>query len=162
MDYRLGDQTIRATVIGAGCHSTQLSGSTVFCDGVTLPKKNLPVAVLPAPVTAEAVANAYLGQDTDTVVLSLPAASSPSYEQVRLLAQAIVQGSGDREILVCMESDTAKALGHAIRLIEPERGCLCIDRVTLAPESYLDIGLPIGPALPVVVKTLILSQNPYN
>ena len=162
MDYRLGDQTIRATVIGAGCHSTQLSGSTVFCDGVTLPKKNLPVAVLPAPVTAEAVANAYLGQDTDTVVLSLPAASSPSYEQVRLLAQAIVQGSGDREILVCMESDTAKALGHAIRLIEPKRGCLCIDRVTLAPESYLDIGLPIGPALPVVVKTLILSQNPYN
>ena len=28
--YRLGEQTIRATVIGAGCHSTQLSGSTVY------------------------------------------------------------------------------------------------------------------------------------
>ena len=29
-DYVLGEETIRATVIGAGCHSTQLSGSTVF------------------------------------------------------------------------------------------------------------------------------------
>ena len=31
-DYVLGE-TIRATVIGAGCHSTQLSGSTVFAGG---------------------------------------------------------------------------------------------------------------------------------
>ena len=45
-EYRLGDQTIRATVIGAGCHSAQLSGSTVFCGGITLPEKNLPVVVL--------------------------------------------------------------------------------------------------------------------
>ena len=47
-EYRLGSHTIRATVIGAGCHSTKLSGSTVFCRGTKLPVKNLPVAVFTA------------------------------------------------------------------------------------------------------------------
>ena len=157
--YRLGEQTIRATVIGAGSHSTQLSGSTVFYRGVSLPKKNLPVAVLPMPITEEAVKNAYAPFDTDTVALYFPGDPSPRYEQVQEMAKALVAGSGDRELLVCVGEDCAKALGHAICLLAPQKGCLCIDRVRLQRESFLDIGLPIGPALPVVVKTLVLSQK---
>ena len=45
-EYRLGDETIRATVIGAGSHSAQLSGSTVFCRNMELPVKNLPAVTL--------------------------------------------------------------------------------------------------------------------
>ena len=157
--FRLGEQTIRATVIGAGCHSTRLSGSTVFYDGVTLPKKNLPVAVLPTPVTVESVENAYLGQDADTVVLALSGVPSPSYGQVQSLAKTILGGSGNRELLVCVETDMAKALGHAIRLLQPDRACLCMDSLQLQNESFLDIGMPVGPALPVVIKTLILSNH---
>jgi hypothetical protein len=41
--YRLGSETIQATVIGAGCHSAQLSGSTVFHRSITFPLQNLPV-----------------------------------------------------------------------------------------------------------------------
>ena len=156
--YRLGEQTIRATVIGAGSHSTQLSGSTVFYEGVSLPKKNLPVAALSLPLTKEAVENAYQKQDADTVVLALAGYASATYEQVQELAKTIVFGSKNRELLVCLEEDCAKALGNAIRLLQPGRPCLCIDRVKLLPESFLDIGAPVGPALPVVVKTLILSQ----
>lgn len=156
--YRLGEQTIRATVIGAGSHSTQLSGSTVFYEGVSLPKKNLPVAALSLPLTKEAVENAYQKQDADTVVLALAGYASATYEQVQELAKTIVFGSGERELLVCLQEDCAKALGNAIRLLQPGRPCLCIDRVKLLPESFLDIGAPVGPALPVVVKTLILSQ----
>ncbi len=158
-EYRLGEQTIRATVIGAGCHSTQLSGSTVFVSGVALPRQNLPVVKLPMSVSADAVANAYAGQDSDTVVLALPGYASPSYHQVQELAKALAEGSGDRELLVCLHSDMAKALGHAVKLLQPEKKCLCIDRISLQKESYLDIGAPVGPALPVVIKTLILSQN---
>ena len=156
--YRLGTHTIRATVIGAGCHSTQLSGSTVFLSGVSLPKQNLPVVCLSAPVTAQSVAQAYLGQDSDAVVLSLPGEQSPSYASVQSLAKAFVDGSKDRDLFICLRSDMAKALGHAIYLLAPQKKCLCIDRVSLSPESYLDLGAPVGPALPVVVKTLILSQ----
>ena len=157
-DYRLGEQTIRATVIGAGCHSAQLSGSTVYVSGVSLPRKNLPVAALPMPVSAENVANAYLGQDADTAVLAISGYPSPSYTQVKALAQTLVDGSGSKPLLVCVETDMAKALGHAIGLLAPEKPCLCLDRVKLSNESFLDIGTPVGPALPVVVKTLILSQ----
>ena len=156
--YRLGTHTIRATVIGAGCHSTQLSGSTVFISGVDLPRQNLPVVPLSAPVTPEAVAAAYSGQDSDNVVLALEGERSPSYASVQALAGTLVAGSGDRDLLICLQADMAKALGHAIFLLAPEKKCLCIDAVVLTPESYLDLGAPIGPALPVVVKTLILSQ----
>ncbi len=157
-EYRLGAHTIRATVIGAGCHSTQLSGSTVFLSGVSLPKQNLPVVCLSAPITAEAVCQAYLGQDSDAVVLSLHGERSPSYASVQTLAKAFVDGSGDHDLFICLQSDMAKALGHAIMLLAPRKKCLCIDAVALTPESYLDLGAPVGPALPVVVKTLILSQ----
>ena len=157
--YRLGEQTIRATVIGAGCHSAQLSGSTVFYDGVSLPKKNLPVAVLPLSLTTETIADAYNRFDTDTVVLSFPGYPSPSYEQVQEIAKILVSGSGNRELLISVETDMAKALGHSIRLLAPQKPCLCIDRVKLQNESFLDIGKPVGPALPVVVKTLVLSQR---
>ena len=52
----------------------------------------------------------------------------------------------------------AKALGQAIALLAgKDRQILCIDSVKLTPGSYLDVGAPVGPALPVVVKTLVLS-----
>lgn len=156
--YRLGEQTIRATVIGAGSHSTRLSGSTVFLSGVELPKKNLPVVYLPMPVTAEAVANAYAGQDSEEIVLAFAGYPSPTYAQVQQVADALVSGCGTRTLYVCAESDMAKALGHAIRLLAPEQAVLCIDSVPLQNESFLDIGVPVGPALPVVIKTLILSR----
>ena len=156
--FRLGTETIRATVIGAGCHSAQLSGSTIFSGGISLPQKNLPVVSLTMPVCPEAVADAYRGQDADTVVLAIPGYPSPSYGELQALASALVTGSGQRELIVCLETDMAKALGHAIRILQPDRPCLCIDRVSLGAESFLDIGTPVGPALPVVIKTLVLSK----
>ena len=156
--YRLGEQTIRATVIGAGCHSAQLSGSTIFLADVPLPQKNLPVAELTSPITPQAVADAYARHDTDTVALAFPGEPSPTYEQIQALAKILVAGSENRALLVCVETDMAKALGHAIRLLAPDKPCLCIDRVALTEASFLDIGMPVGPALPVVVKTLVLSK----
>ena len=61
-----------------------------------------------------------------------------------------------------LQADLAKALGHCIRLLAPERPCLCIDGLQLSDESYLDIGNPVGSALPVVIKTLVLSTEGRN
>ena len=159
--YILGEQTIRATVIGAGCHSAQLSGSTVFCRGAALPVKNLPAVVLDATEQTDpaAIRRKLAEQEAETVVLAMPGIPSPSYDRVRELAQAILEGIGNRSLYVCLESDMAKALGTCLCLQLPEdRPCLCIDRVKLEEASFLDVGSPVGPAFPVVVKTLILSR----
>ena len=162
--YRLGTQTIRATVIGAGCHSTQLSGSTVFYQNVTLPLKNLPVVTLsreeqalPQSSLAALIRQRCAMQDSRPV-LALPGLKTGGYAAVRELAKAIAEGLGDGDIWVAVEEDLAKALGQAIALVAGQgRQVLCIDSVKLTTGSYLDVGAPIGPALPVVVKTLVLS-----
>lgn len=41
-----GTETIRATVVGAGSHSTELSGSTIFYRNAVFPLKNLPILKL--------------------------------------------------------------------------------------------------------------------
>ncbi len=146
-EYRLGTETIRATVIGAGCHAAQLSGSTVFYRGVDFPVKNIPVCTRD------------LWQDCDrTPVLALPGPESPHYAAVAALAEEIVKKWGPGPIQVALQADCAKALGHALAL-RTDKPILCIDRVKLEAGSYLDVGAPVGAALPVVVKTLILQNS---
>ena len=159
MEYRLGDQTIRATVIGAGCHSAQLSGSTVFYQNVAFPLKNLPVIRVEDGADADQIREALSGQEADRVALALSGLRAPTYAQVKAMASVIAEGIGERSVIVALEQDMAKALGHALALIlPPDREILCIDNVRLSDQSYLDVGAPVGPALPIVVKTLILSR----
>ena len=160
-EYFLGRETIRATVIGAGCHSTRLSGSTVFYQNVHFPLKNIPAVVAANPQTTEEIRNALQTQDENTVFLAIPGFSSPCYAQVKKLAAMLVEGFGERPVLVCLEGDMAKALGHCLRLLlGADRPCLCMDGLSLDAGSYLDVGAPVGPALPVVIKTLVLGGNP--
>ena len=158
-EYMLGCQTIRATVIGAGCHSAQLSGSTVFHRGVKLPLKNLPVAVVNEreQLDAGVIKGRLAAVDSEVAVLALPGFAGAAYEQVEHLADAVLEGFGNREILVCLQQDMAKALGQKI-FLQSGRPCLCIDRVRLSVGSFLDVGQPVGPCFPVVVKTLILNN----
>ena len=161
-EYVLGRQTIRATVIGAGCHSTQLSGSTVFVSNVQLPVKNLPVVELSEEEqeNSAVISQKLRQQDSPRVVLALPGYEAPSYGQVQKLAESILQGTGQHPLHICVQADMAKALGHALSLRLPKNTpCLCIDRVALQEGSFLDVGAPVGPALPVVIKTLVLSNT---
>ena len=160
-EYRLGEQTIRATVIGAGCHSAQLSGSTVFYKNVAFPMKNLPVAAVTEEEQTDAarIRDALSRQEGERVALALPGIIAPAYEQVKTMAANLALGFGSRPVILALEQDMAKALGHALALVlPPDREVLCIDNVRLDSHSYLDVGAPVGPALPIVVKTLILSR----
>ena len=161
--YRLGSHTIRATVIGAGCHSTQLSGSTVFLQNVALPLQNLPVAVISAQ-EQEGDFSDLIRQRLESLeqwgVLALPGWNAPSYARVTALADAIAQAVGDRPCYIALQEDMAKALGHALALrLPPGTPCLCVDRVHIPADSYLDVGSPVGPAISLVVKTLIYGGS---
>ena len=147
-NFILGKETIRATVIGAGSHSTQLSGSTVFHQNIPFPLKNLPVIPLSSPQIEE-----------EWSVLSIPGIPTPSYSQIQALAEQILSARSKNPILICLEQDMAKALGQALAVRLPSHTpILCIDRIKLPEGSYLDVAAPKGPALPVVVKTLVLSH----
>lgn len=160
-EYRLGQETIRATVIGAGCHSAQLSGSTVFYRDVALPFQNLPVVTLTEQEQekenlASHIREKLRGQDGEAV-LALPGYLKPDYSRIKALAAKIAEGMASQRILVAVQSDMAKALGQAMAL-STDKPILCIDRVKLSEGDYLDVGQSVGAAFPVVVKTLILTH----
>ena len=157
--YRLGNHTIRATVIGAGCHSAQLSGSTIFRQNTPLPLQNLPVAVLTREeqemADLKAIINRKLSSLDAPGALFLPGWTSPSYSRVTALADTLK----DFRCVIVLESDMAKALGNALALRLPkDTPILCIDGLSIPEGSYLDIGAPTGPSLTVVVKTLIFER----
>lgn len=146
--YVLGTNTIRATVIGAGCHSTQLSGSTVYSQNVQFPLKNIPV------ITQKAQRS----QQEGNVFFALPGVRSPTYAQVQQMAAEISRMP--QPIYLCLEQDMAKALGQAMALrLGRDAEILCIDRIRVHPGDYLDVAAPVGPAFPVVVKTLVLQKR---
>jgi ethanolamine utilization protein EutA len=154
-EYVLGRHTIRATVIGAGCHSTQLSGSTVFHQNVTFPMKGLPVAKV---TDIAQIPRAFAVQD-QLPVLALPGLPSPSYNRVAAFAEELCRVLPPGPVYLALEQDMAKALGQALSLrLGPEQTILCLDSLSLAEGSYLDVGNPVGPALPVIIRTLVLSQ----
>lgn len=160
--YRLGSETIRATVIGAGCHSAALSGSTVFCQNVALPLKNIPVVNLSEAQQGEqlpAVLEGALADRETLTAVALPGMPSPTYAALSALADRLLAAFRGKPMLLCLEQDMAKALGQALAVrSDRSAGILCIDRVKIGEGSYLDIGAPVGPAFPVVVKTLILNS----
>ena len=158
--YRLGEETIRATVIGAGCHSAQLSGSTVYAQNVEFPLKNLQVTTVASHLQTQAeTLRAALATQEMPGVLALPGWESPTYHQVEQLADAIAQAVGEGACRVALRFDMAKALGAALALrLGTKREILCLDRLILPPDSYLDVGSPVGPAFPVVIKTLVLDS----
>ena len=176
-EYILGRETIRATVIGAGCHSTQLSGSTVFYRGLRFPLRNLPVTALD-PQEQHLPAGELSGlirqrlsrysrpEDSMAVVLALPGFTAPKFAELCRLADAVAEGvepslNSGFPAVVTVEADMAKALGHALAFRLPESApILCLDSLRLKEGDYLAIGAPVGSgaALPVVIKTLILPN----
>ena len=168
-------ETIRATVVGAGSHATTLSGSTIAYEGVSFPFKNLPVlslsdaeSVLPADALSEAVGQKlhWFWEDGDPspVVLAFPGWKSPSFAEIQRLAEGLSSGlrpllDAGLPLLIAVREDMGKALGQAIlSRLPPPRRLICMDGLELRDGAYLDIGNPVGSALPVVIKTLIFTS----
>lgn len=165
-------ETIRATVVGAGSHATELSGSTIFYRDVDFPIKNLPVlraeGELPA-LAGEIRSKLKLFSDEsgqNPVCLSLQGLKDPSYDQVSRLAGAIREGlspliEAGETTVVALERDMAKALGQCLYPMLPRGKLLCLDSVHATQGSYMDVMAPAygGTVLPVVIKTLVFEKG---
>ncbi len=167
-DYLLGEQTIRATVIGAGCYSTQLSGSTVYGGDVKLPVQNLPVAIfnesqqtMPSEEMEKHLQNLRRQWEQSAVAVFLPGLKNPHFQEVSSLADRLsrtLEGLPQPRVLL-FGTDMAKVMGQALatRLHGP---VMCLDGVKVQGESFLDVGAAVaeGTAYPVVVKTLVFES----
>jgi ethanolamine utilization protein EutA len=120
----------------------------VFYQNITFPLKNLPVVSH----------TQRLRQLDGPGVLALPGLENGNYEKIRALAVQLADSWPDQPVLIALQADMAKALGHALALrLGRTASILCLDRVYLEEGSYLDVGAPVACALPVVIKTLILN-----
>ncbi|AGF54506.1 ethanolamine utilization protein EutA [Clostridium saccharoperbutylacetonicum] len=158
-------EKIRATVIGAGNHSLTISGGTIAFDKSVLPLKNIPI--LKPFYENENLNDIYVQgmkkldmYEDIPIAVSLKGPKSPTYEEIKLIGQEIIKlfKKIKGPIIVVLENDFAKALGQIISLnLEEKREVICIDKISTSNGDYIDIGLPIGDAIPVVIKTLIYS-----
>jgi len=168
-------ETIRATVVGAGSHITEVSGSTIEYDPTLLPIKNIPVVKLAPEVedTSVSMSEAIrkklewfrLESDLQPVAVAFRGPKSPTFDQVGEVAKALIKGlepllSKGFPLITVSENDLAKVLGQTVRGHMPgNRNFICIDSLNVPEGTYIDIGLPAagGAVLPVIIKTLLFK-----
>lgn len=170
-------ETIRATVIGAGTHSLNISGSTITVDEVALPMRNVTVISpfagqvpgLPEEI-AKGIKNALERVVTDgsgnQVALAIDGPTDTSFVSVQALAEGIISGASgfinkDNPLIVVLYKDCAKALGQTLKImLGPHSEIVCIDQLRVDEGDYIDIGKPImgGRTVPVVIKTLVFDN----
>ncbi len=160
-------ETIRATVVGAGSHSTEISGSTITYSEWVLPMKNIPVIKVfegeneDLDSLAHKISEKSGLYEGQTTAIALTGKKSPGYRELRLMAQKIAEGVGPGEnpIVVILQNDFAKALGQTIKtIIKSDRPVICLDRIKAGAGDFIDIGKPVAGVVPVIIKTLIYNN----
>lgn len=167
-------ETIRATVVGAGSHTTEISGSTITYTDESFPIKNLPIlklSVVDESGSSEQLAKAItdkldwfkLNNDLQRVAIAIEGKKNASFQEVQKYAQGLYKGMSElleREypFIVIVHHDLAKVMGQTLyALLNYKKDVICIDSVQVDNGDYIDIGKPIagGKVLPVVIKTLV-------
>ena len=169
-------ETIRATVVGAGTHTTEVSGSTIRYEEDMLPLKNIVVVKMSEEeegnlrIFSESLTKKleiFTNRNRDEcVAVALGGGGFKTFDRVQELANAIIAGLRNYDnpavpVLVIVESDIGKVLGNALKVLyDGKRKVICIDNIFVKDGDFVDIGKPVagGRVVPVVTKTLIFNH----
>ena len=125
-------ETIRATVVGAGSHTTDISGSTIHYSEEILPLKNIPILKLTkedeknshediSKIIVDKIKWFNLENEKQLVGLSMRGLKNPGFDQIQSLARAIIGGmeemiNSEFPLILILENDFAKSLGQTISI----------------------------------------------
>ncbi|WP_216828731.1 ethanolamine ammonia-lyase reactivating factor EutA [Alkalihalobacterium elongatum] len=165
-------ETVRATVLGAGTQTTDISGATIQVNDYILPLRNLPVFHLTFGYTL-AHSNRVIYQSiksgielydslTEGIPFALYIKELPliKFSQLQNLAEEFIEVyeslvKSSIPIVLILESDYAKALGQTLQSKQNKRQIICIDQIFVKEGDYIDIGKMLkSEVVPVIVKTL--------
>jgi ethanolamine utilization protein EutA len=171
-------ETIRATVVGAGSNSMDISGSTIaWSESSVLPIQNIPIVKM----TDEDEADGYRffasrlaeklawykdeSGNYQQLAVGFKGVHNPSFETLRDLAKKIIEGMADYlttglMVIFIIDNDMAKSLGNLLMNALPQKKIIVLDNIKVENGDYIDIGVPVvqGRVIPVVVKTLIFGK----
>ena len=153
-------------MVGAGTHTTEISGSTITYTNDVLPLKNIPVLKLTEDDEYN-LKNAlnqkmewYKNEgEIENIALAFKMSKPPTFVNIKNYADAILKSFENiNPLVVVTERDVAKVLGQTLQS-KTKTPVVCIDSVQLSNGDYIDIGKPVaeGMALPVVIKTLVFN-----
>ena len=171
-------ETIRATVVGAGSNSVDISGSTIaFSSEKFLPMQNVPILKMSDDDEAEGFKRfapglaEKLGWFKDEsgawqqLAVAFKGVHNPSFDTVKELAGKIAAGMAEylkteNPLVLIIENDMAKSLGYSLMNALPRKEIIALDSLGVDNGDYIDIGLPVanGRVLPVVIKTLVFGK----
>lgn len=171
------DETIRATVVGAGSHTTDISGSTISYTGDIFPLKNIPIIKMTAAEEESAAEDLIksirkkldwfdLESESQTVALAFSGKKNFSFKEINKLAEIIIEGmesliKKNFPLIIILEHDAAKVLGQTInKKISGTENIISLDSIKVSNGDYIDIGKPLakGKVVPVIIKTLIFGK----
>jgi len=171
------EETIRATVVGAGSHTTDISGSTITYTDNIFPLKNIPIIKITPEeekLSKEELVKVIkkkldwydLDFEAQTVAVAMKGKENFNFAEITELAEAIIAGMEkiiklDFPLIVILENDAAKVLGQTInRLSKEPKAVVSLDGIKVDNGDYIDIGKPLarGKVLPVIIKTLIFGK----
>lgn len=175
--YKIAGTGIRATVIGAGMHSLQVSGCTIFLSENVLPLRNVRIVqpfaaddatagedTIIAKLKSHVISATGLGDsndDAEHIAIALCDLSKLSYEELRKWARALYQFHADRNcshpLIVLSKEDIGLALGQTLRQLSRDLELVILDDVDIGMGDYIDVGKPLGQkqSVALTVKTLI-------
>ena len=174
------EQKIRATVIGAGSYTLQVSGNTCFLDSddIKFPLNNIPVIHI--SVNREELSSKAIQQGINAgfkrfditlgkemVALSFNDPVKPTYTQLKIFAEAIERAleafiQNEIPIILVFDRDVGNSIGNVIRRETVIKTRLaCIDEVEVSDGDWLDIGSPLinGQIIPITVKNLVFAPK---
>lgn len=170
-------ETVRATVLGAGMQTTEISGATIEVDNGNLPLKNLPVYQIRFEKEFKEVVSTLSKKVSEAIELYDPQKEGQNFalyfsnlpylrfREIDELADSILLGlkqkpNHTQPLVLVLDRDFAKVLGQTINRKAPAQSVICIDQINVENGDYLDIGRVLeSDVVPVIIKTLTFQNE---